>query len=94
MKEPKNLDKGMICDCCGGKLHLFTKSKYWQYWKCPSCGFWTTRTLEGAFPSFVYDNYQTFDQDADAGWEALVNEAEIIMRHKFSIICKSGGGGG
>lgn len=92
MEEIKESDKSMVCDCCGAELRLFTKSKHWQYWKCPSCGFWTTRTLEGAFPSFEYNNYQTFDRDADAGWETMVNEAEIIMRHKFSIICKRGGG--
>lgn len=56
----KQLDSILRCECCKNELVLFEKNKFWQFWRCPNCGFWTSRALDGTFPSYEYYNVPTF----------------------------------
>lgn len=51
----------MICDIGGVEMTRQTKSKYWSYYHCTGCKFWTTRTVTD-------DSYPTFDKTADLNW--------------------------
>lgn len=76
----------MICPCCKSQLAIYRKSIQWIYLRCVVCGFWTTRTLLGEYPQFVYEDSPTFDRNAERDWSTLLEEAKIILKKKFQIV--------
>lgn len=54
----------LFCACCENEMRIFTQNENWLFYRCPECGFWTTRTVNGLPPHYDYDDDATFDKDA------------------------------
>lgn len=75
----------MLCACCNSELKRVNNNNNWEYYNCKNCGFWTSRTTAGGWPEYDYTDAPMFDEHADQSWDSLVNEAKVIMKHKFEM---------
>src|SRR5260370_28572142 len=76
----------MRCPCCtSGLVGLKLQSYLWKFWKCTTCGYWTSRTLDDEWPVMEYNDAPTFDYDPSLDWATVVGEATRIMREKFRL---------
>jgi 2-polyprenyl-3-methyl-5-hydroxy-6-metoxy-1,4-benzoquinol methylase len=79
------------CPLCGTPLDpLRLKSRQWRFFRCRRCGYWTSRTPDGDWPSIAYHDTPDYIGTINC-WSLKVEQVRRTMRHKFRLAGTSSG---